>query len=412
MHVPSSVRSTGVSDIPSARNSVEPVGPVGPVVTAARERERRLLDELSVTVAEYPGPEWLARWDELVAATPGSDVAQLSAWAGIRRRAGYAPLYLLASSGETLLGGGLLLRRRVRGLGWVGYLPYGPLLAEGLTSIRPTVRQELVGALSEVAREQVALFVQPPADGDDITLELLRRGFRFSQAGIAPAATMRVDLTQSEDELRSRLARRLRTWTRQWAGRGVKVRVGDERDIPGLARLAASTASYQGFTPFPTDYLTATYQGLTAGGNVVLLIGELSGAPVAAELLTGAGGVLKSRITGFDRSSADAAKLNVASAMIWEAICWGKANGYRYYDFGGLRPESLSALRAAGPTDLGVLAGPDQFKTKFGGEVFSYPPAVELISSRTVRLGYDLLRRGDRGKRLIDSVRELLRGIG
>src|SRR5262249_14601474 len=185
----------------------------------------------------------------------------------------------------------------------------------------------------------------------------------------------------------ARLSRRLRTWTRQWPARGVKVRLGDERDIPVLARLAASTASYQGFTPFPQDYLTATYQGLAVGGHVGLLIGELSGAPVAAELMTCSGGVLKSRITGFDRSSVEAAKLNVASAMIWEAICWGKANGYRYYDFGGLRPESLRALRAAGPTELGVLAGPDQFKSKFGGEVFIYPPAVELIKSRAVRLG-------------------------
>jgi hypothetical protein len=81
------------------------------------------------------------------------------------------------------------------------------------------------------------------------------------------------------------------------------VRVSDERDIPTLARLAASTANYQGFTPFPVSYLETTYRELDAGGHVVLLIGELDGTPVAAELLTGSGGVLKSRITGFDRDS-------------------------------------------------------------------------------------------------------------
>jgi hypothetical protein len=64
---------------------------------------------------------------------------------------------------------------------------------------------------------------------------------------------MRVDLNASQHELLSGLSRRLRTWTRRWPERGVQVRVGDERDIPILARLAASTATYQRFTPFPVN---------------------------------------------------------------------------------------------------------------------------------------------------------------
>jgi len=111
-----------------------------------------------------------------------------------------------------------------------------------------------------------------------------------------------------------------------------------------------------------------------------------------------------------DRASQEASKLNVASAMIWEAISWGKANGYRAYDFGGLRAESVRSLRAPGPVDQASLAGPDLFKTKFGGEVWTYPPAVELIPSRTIRAGYDLLRRGDGGQKVLTAVREALRG--
>jgi lipid II:glycine glycyltransferase (peptidoglycan interpeptide bridge formation enzyme) len=390
----------------TASGEVEPAGAVAP----DRARERLLLEGLTVTVGPEPSADRLAGWDTLVTDTVNSDVAQLSAWATIRRRAGYQPLYLLASSGDTVLGGAALLRRRLRGLGWIGYLPYGPVLADWLGELRAPVRKELADALAAVARSHVALFVQPPDGGDDVTVDLLHRGFRFSQAGIAPAATMRVNLGQSEAELRARLSRRLRTWTRRWPQRGVKVRVGDERDVAVLARLAASTASYQGFTPFPQDYLEATYDGLADGGHAVLLIGEVNGEAVASELLTGSGGVLKSRITGFDRSSVEAGKLNVASAMIWEAISWGKANGYSWYDFGGLRPESVRALRAAGADGQQELAGPDQFKTKFGGEVFTYPPAVELIKSRSIRLGYDLARRGEGGRRLLSMVRETLRG--
>lgn len=154
----------------------------------------------------------------------------------------------------------------------------------------------------------------PPCSSED---------FAGSNAGVAPAATIRVDLTPAEDELRARLTRRLRTWTRQWPQRGVTVRVADQRDIPILARLATETARFQGFTPFPADYLDTTYRRLCEGGHAVLLIGELHDQPVAAELVTSVGGVLKSRVSGLDRTSREAAKLNVASAMIWEAIRWG-----------------------------------------------------------------------------------------
>jgi lipid II:glycine glycyltransferase (peptidoglycan interpeptide bridge formation enzyme) len=382
-----------------------------PGVTAAeRAREKQLLSGLTVTVTPDPGSELLAAWDQLLARTINSDVAQLSAWANIRRLADYEPLYLLATSGAEVLGGATVLCRKVRGLGRVGYLPYGPTIADHLVTIRASVNKQLADTLHTLTRSHAALFVQPPDGGEDIAIALLQRGFRFSQAGIAPASTMRVDLTQSEDALRANLTRRLRTWTRQWPERGVKVRVGDRRDIPVLARLAASTAQYQGFTPFPENYLEVTYDELAPGGHVVLLLGELSGAPVAAELLTGCGGVLKSRITGMDRTSTEAAKLNVASAMIWEAISWGKANGYHAYDFGGLRPESVEALRSAGPVDQDSLPGPDLFKTKFGGDVWTYPPAVELIPSRIIRTGYDVLRRGDGGQKVITAVREALRG--
>jgi lipid II:glycine glycyltransferase (peptidoglycan interpeptide bridge formation enzyme) len=394
---------------PSGKRSTK--SPAGISVGAAdRARARQLLDELTMVVTSAPEPELRAAWDDLVERTAGSDVAQLSGWATLRKQAGYQPLYLLATSGPWLLGGGLVLRRKVRGVGRVGYLPYGPVLSEDLVITRPVVRHQLVEALSSVARSHAALFVQPPDGGDDIALELLQKGFRFSQAGIAPAATMRVDLTQTEEELLANLNRRLRTWTRQWPQRGVKVRVGDERDIPVLSRLAEQTAWFQGFSPFPEGYLETIYHELSAGGHVVLLIGELAGEPVAAELITGAGGVLKSRITGMDRTSQDASKLNVASAMIWEAISWGRANGYRAFDFGGLRPESVEALRRPGPVDQDALAGPDLFKTKFGAEVWVYPPAVEMIHSRTVRTGYDLLRRADSGQKLITFVRESLRG--
>ncbi len=58
------------------------------------------------------------------------------------------------------------------------------------------------------------------------------------------------------------------------------------------------------------------------------------------------------------------------------------------------------------------LAGPDFFKASFGGQPFSYPPPVELISSPLVRVGYDLARRSSAGSRLVEAVKRVLRAGG
>jgi lipid II:glycine glycyltransferase (peptidoglycan interpeptide bridge formation enzyme) len=381
--------------------------------TRPADRVPEARDEPTIVVTAAPEPGLLAGWDTLVASIAHADVAQLSGWAALRAHAGYEPLYLLALSESSLLGGGLLLRRTVRGVGQVGYMAYGPVLSPSRPGGRRLARRRLVGALASTARRPAAVFVQPPDGGDDIALEMLQHGFRLSQAAIAPAATLRIDLTRTEDQLRAALNRRLRTWTRQWARHGVRVRVGGREDIPLLTRLAAATARFQGFSPYPRSYLEAAHHELAPGGHLLLLVAELAGRPVAAELFSAVGDVLKSRLTGMDRTAEHAGevlRLNVTSALIWEALRWGRANGYRTFDFGGVRPESVPALLRPGPPDQDALARQDVFKTKFGGELALYPPAVERIHSPLLRAGYDALHRAEGGRRLISFAREHLRG--
>ncbi|MBA2472715.1 MAG: hypothetical protein H0V41_10920 [Pseudonocardiales bacterium] len=103
--------------------------------------------------------------------TPGTDVTQLSAWARLRGHAGYTPGCLLAYQRGRLVGGALILCRWLAGVAVVGYLPYGPVIPVDAPS-RQSVREALEDAV-------VA-------------------------AGIAPAGSMRVDLSGSEQELRAR----------------------------------------------------------------------------------------------------------------------------------------------------------------------------------------------------------------
>ncbi|MGH3884732.1 MAG: hypothetical protein ACRDRC_15205, partial [Pseudonocardiaceae bacterium] len=166
---------------------------------------------VEVLAREDPGPEVLLAWDLLVDRTPGTDVTQLSVWAGLRGRVGFSPLYLLAYRGAELVGGAQILTRQVPVLGGVGYLPYGPLVAPEVAAA-DNVRRALVDALAVLGRRRLRiLFVQPPEGAQDTSDELLRRGFRPSSAGIAPEGSIRIDLTADLADIRSSFVKRLKS---------------------------------------------------------------------------------------------------------------------------------------------------------------------------------------------------------
>ncbi len=371
--------------------------------------------DLQVIAREDPGPEALHAWDLLVDRTPGTDVTQLSVWAGLRGRVGFTPLYLLAYQGGELVGGAQILTRRFPVLGSVGYLPYGPLLAPGAPGA-DGIRRALVDALVVLNRRRLRiLFIQPPEGGQDTSDELLRRGFRPSAAGIAPQGSIRIDLTADLAEIRSRFGKRLKSWTNRWESRGVTVRPATVQDVPLLAELMAGSAQHQGYTPLPLDYMTALYRELDATGHVVMFVGEVDGVPVAADLMTGCGDMVRGRLSGFDRSG-EAMRLSVPAAIRWELIKWTKAQGYRWFDFGGLRPETLAALLDSTTPNTGkrpstdTLPTADQPKITFGGTAFRYPTPVEMIRPAVLRAGYDLVWQSAAGRRVFSELKSLLRG--
>jgi lipid II:glycine glycyltransferase (peptidoglycan interpeptide bridge formation enzyme) len=346
-------------------------------------------------------------WDRLVGRSPGTDVTQLSAWARVRAEVGFTQLYLFVDDGERLVGGAQILVRSLPVIGRIGYLAYGPLVAADAPD-PVTVRTALVDALERIGRQMLSgLFVQPPETAFAVSAELLARGFHRSAAGIAPVGSVRIDLTESLDVIRGRFGRRLRSWTNRWADRGVVVRRGDERDLPLLCALMEHSASAQGYRPMSSTYVEALYREL-APEHAALFVGELDGVPLAADLVTRCGGLVRGRISGFDRSG-PAARVSLPAAVRWEIVKWAKEQGSRWLDFGGLSERTLDILLAGGERPQEGWPAVDQPKLTFGGTAFRYPPPVEMIRSPLLRAFVGFAQTSPRGRRALDLAARLLR---
>lgn len=362
-------------------------------------------DDATVTVGVTDRPDAATRqeWDRLVSGTPGSDVAQLSAWASIREEAGFAPRYVLARSGGTLVGGALVLHRRpAPGLRDLAYVPFGPVIADDSATV-PVCR-----ALAGLARQCSAMFVQPMA-GADVSGELLRIGFRPSTAGIAPAASIAIDLDQPTDRLRARLRSGTRSSVTRAAKNGLRVRRGGVDDLPMIAALLGDTAQHHGFTGSSPAHLESMYRALAPGGHLHLFVAEHDGTPLAADVLTSSGNVLTLRLTGMRRDPRTS-KLGAAALLRWETVLWGRAHGFDRLDLGGIPLSTVAAVRAGSADLASRVDGRTYFKASFGGEAVAYPPAVELIPSGVLRFGYDLSRRSGLGRQVIGTATALLRG--
>ena len=372
-----------------------------------------LAPAVTVTVTERPSDGELADWNRLVRQATGGDVAQLPQWARLRATVGFGVRYVLVYAGPEgeLVGGAQVLERSVPVLGRVGYIPNGPVVADAYSD-QPAVRTALCSALAGLGRSRLRmLFVQPPPGAEAISAELLERGFRSSDANIAPGQTLRLDLSREVTALRGGLSKTLRTWTNRWDAHGVTVRLGTRHDVPVLAELVARSGQHQGFAAVTGDYLAELVAELSGepgreDGHAELFIGELHGRPVAAALYSRCGDTLKLRFAGMDRGEA-ASRGNVPAAVQWQAILWAKRAGLRWFDFGGISPEAAAALAAG--RSRGTVRGVDRFKASFGGEPLCSAPAVELIPNPVVRAGYDLSRRSTMGRRLIELAKAVLR---
>ena len=338
-------------------------------MTVADGNSRGSEHRLDVALRAHDGVD--STWDAFVARAPGGHHVQTTRWAEVKRTVGWRAARVEVRRRGELVGGLQVLLRRVGGLGSVGFVPRGPVVAEDAGA---GIVHVVLDSLETVAREERVrhLKVQPPAGSDGSVETLLRRGYRESDLETAPTATVLVDLERDLDEIFAGMRTNTRRNVRRAVKAGVAVRGGDAGDIETLHGLLRATARRQGFAPYPEPYYRAMWELFSSSGHAHLLLAERGGTPISALLLIAFRDTALYKIGGW---SGDDREARPNALMHWTAIEWAKQAGHRWYDLEGIDLDVARAL-ATGAAPPDGTDGVSRFKLGFGGSVVIFPAAL------------------------------------
>jgi Acetyltransferase (GNAT) domain/FemAB family len=314
-----------------------------------------------------------ATWDDFVESAPGGDLVQTSAWGRSKRAIGLGTRLVVVRDDDGLIAGGALIVLKRLGPGLcAGSIARGPLLRDAYVDAAPVVDRVLAEARGAGIR---VLIAQPPEGGERVERALVARGFETGCPSVAPEATIRLDLRQTDAELMADMIRMRRRNLRRRDGAALEIAAEDDVDL--LQRLHAYTAARRGFTPLDVATLRSQWAALSRSGRWAILIARHRGVPVSGIWLTLFAGVSTFRISGWDVDAAarTGAPKNTNEALHWEAVRWARASGAHTQDLGGLDRRVAEKIVAEGKPPDGFRGTPGFFKYAFGGSTVLLPLA-------------------------------------
>lgn len=322
-------------------------------------------------------------WDDFVASSPHGHLVQTSLWAHVNAEVGWRAVRLAARDGKRIVGGFQMLLRRAPGNRAVGYISKAPLLA----AEDPELARDLIRRVHRLAADHRVrlLLVQPPDGADWMTPILAAQGFERSPVQTLPVGTTRIDLSRDLDDILAAMSRRTRYHIRLSGRRGITSREATESDLPEFYRLIMTTARRRDFKEFPFAYFETMWNTLAPRGYLKIFFAELDSEPLSAMLAITFGDTLLVRKAGW---CGEHGNIYPNENMHWRAIRWAKENGFRYYDFEGIKQDIAEAHLEGREPETGNFDSFSRFKLGFRGEVVMNPPTRIYIYNRLVRWLY------------------------
>ena len=303
-------------------------------------------------------------WTELLSRCHYADIMQTWEYGdAINECIEWQPVRQVIYYHDKVLALAQLLLKEVPVFGKIARIQHGPLFVQQDEKLQPVLLIEAIKKLKEywTEREKMRLHLTPglfPGDLPDGWNKEV--GLRKSNEVLW--SSIRIDLQQSEEQLRKKMKRQWRNALKKAENSGLKlVDSRREEDFKFFIEKYHQATIEKGFT-WPSPELTAALWE-SASEKMRLLFAEMDGEAVAAMVTFG----FASTGIGFVAwNSARSAELHAHRFLIWHGIKYYKnASGYHWFDLGGIDPANLPGISA--------------FKRATGGEEYSLIGNYEAI---------------------------------
>lgn len=322
-----------------------------------------------------------AQWLET---NPKGEVFQSVQWARLKSDTWKAEYYFIENQGTRIGACTMHLRRLPVINRQLLYLPRGPVLEN---YDRETLL-DFTKAIKDFANSRAAAFVKcdPPVLVDEgIQSTLAQLGYiplktAGGFGGFEPAATIRLDLAGSEEEVFLRIPKKTRYNIRYPEKNGVTYRNEGRAGLDEFIRILQDTSKRANFFVRTREYygkllevfqdkaqLTlAYYQGVAVAGGITLLCGEKAYAFTGGQLT-------------------DYKHLRAFYGLIWERMRWAKIQGAKVFDLYGIPVDRSESNR---------LHGLYAFKKSFGGEEYDFIGEYDLPINKPLYHAWRLISGG------------------
>lgn len=266
-------------------------------------------------------------WDAFVQANNGHPL-QRSGWGEVKARHGWRAERYIADSGEW--GAQVLIKRLPWPLHSFAYIPRGPV-----GNWQYSDELDRLARLIKKQHKAVALSVEPHQ-----TDALQLKGWRRTPHTILLPRTIVLDLTRSEDELLSKMAKKTRQYIRKSAASIHVKKIETEQGIKKCLEVYHQTATRAGFSLHGDDYYTDIVSYFDEG---TVIYGAFEGETLVAFLWLAVSDTIAFELYGgiTDRGQ----ELRANYALKWQTIQDMQQHGIKEYDFNGLLNDGISNFK-------------------------------------------------------------------
>ena len=337
------------------------------------------------------GPELQQRWDAFVTGHPSGHLLQSYGWGDFKNRHNWPSIRVIVTEpgSDRILAGAQVLFRHIAGFS-VAYIPRGPVVDWDNRPLVETLLQTIAGFSRK--RRAIFLKIEPNRAYDPIFEGNLIRnfGFRLSSETVQPHNTIRVDLTSDQSNILDRMKPKTRYNIGLAERRGVICRQGDPArasDFASFYKLMGLTGQRDKFGIHSADYYRHIWEGFynapSGSGSSALWLADFKGEIIAGVMAFAFGGEAAYL---YGASSNEHRREMPTYLLQWKAMQWAKEQGALWYDFWGI-PDNIGNGEEDREADKEKnvrdgLWGVYRFKQGFGGEVFRYPGAFDLVYNR------------------------------